>query len=1133
MTTGNTTLLGLALPVEGELDGTWGDAVNDQITSLLDSAVAGTTTLSTDADVTLTSTVLAANQARQAIILWNPASGTVTRNITAPARSKIYTVINASGGTQSIVFRGAGPTTGVTIIKGESAVVVWNGTDFIKASNTGGGGSFTNVTISGTTTLSGLTASTALALNASKEVISVTNTGAGNNVLATSPTLVTPALGTPASGVMTNVTGLPLNTGVTGALPIANGGTGETTRQSAMDILAGAVTAGSYLRGNGTDVVMSTIQAADVPTLNQNTTGTAANVTGTVAVANGGTGQTTYTDGQLLIGNTTGGTLAKATLSAGTGVSVTNGAGSITIANTAPDQTVALTGAGATTITGTYPNFTISSANTTYGVATSTVAGLVELASDTAQTVAANAVTDTASRSYGLQLNAAGQGVINVPWTDTVYTLPAATTTVLGGIELGSDTQQTVAANAVSATASRSYALQVNAAGQGVVNVPWTDNNSGGTVTSITGGTYLTGGTITTTGTLAVDATSANTGSKVVARDSSGNFSAGMITTVGRQENYGTTTDSGTIAGITGGTSGGTISAPTQTLSGTSLYRISPLGYTGLAWTGGARLEFVASEDITATNRGTNAVLSAIAAGGAGATSVIWNGSTLVANGTTLTGNTGTVTSVTGTGTVSGLTLGGTVTASGNLTLSGTLAVTPGNFSSQTANTVLAAPDGAAGTPSFRAIVAADIPTLNQSTTGTAANVTGTVAIANGGTGQTTRQEAMDALAGSVTAGSYLRGNGTDVVMSTIQAADVPTLNQNTTGTASNVTGTVAVANGGTGAVNSSGALTNLGAQATLVSGTNIKTVNGNSLLGSGNVVISGTPAGSTTQIQYNDAGAFGASSAFTFSAGNMTVSGVRVGPGGTSGVRGTALGSTALSSTNAGADNTAVGYEALEVLGTGAAGNTGVGSNTLTVATGNRNTAVGAYAMNLAGSAASNVAIGADALSAITSGSYNVALGVDAGQAVTTGSGNTIVSPVNSSGTYAPVFNPTTTSNRVCMGSTAVTNAYVQVAWTVVSDARDKTELAPVPHGLSFVLQLKPTAYRYKPSREATEGHGPMRYGFLAQDVLALEGQTPVIVDADDPEKLRFNDQGLIAVLVNAVQELKAEFDAYKASHP
>ena len=175
------------------------------------------------------------------------------------------------------------------------------------------------------------------------------------------------------------------------------------------------------------------------------------------------------------------------------------------------------------------------------------------------------------------------------------------------------------------------------------------------------------------------------------------------------------------------------------------------------------------------------------------------------------TNNTGTVTSVGGTGTVSGLSLSGTVTTSGNLTLGGTLAVTPANFASQTANTVLAAPNGVAGTPTFRALVAADVPTLNQNTTGTASNVTGTVAIANGGTGATTRQDAMDALAGAVTSGQYLRGNGTDVVMSAIQASDVPTLNQNTTGTASNVTGTVAIANGGTGQTTAANARTALG----------------------------------------------------------------------------------------------------------------------------------------------------------------------------------------------------------------------------------------------------------------------------------------------------------------------------------
>lgn len=199
-------LLGLALPTTGDLSGTWGTVVNDSITQLLDSAVAGTTTLSVDADVTLSTTNGAANQARNALILWTASNGATTRNITAPAQSKAYLVINA--GTGSIVIRGAGPTTGVTLPAGARALVAWNGSDFVK-------------------------------------IVS-------NPVVLTSD--------------------------VSGVLPVANGGTG-----------------------------------------------------GLLPEANGGTGESTYTDGQLLIGNTAGG-LTKATITAGSNITVTNGNGAITIA---------------------------------------------------------------------------------------------------------------------------------------------------------------------------------------------------------------------------------------------------------------------------------------------------------------------------------------------------------------------------------------------------------------------------------------------------------------------------------------------------------------------------------------------------------------------------------------------------------------------------------------------------------------------------------------------------------------------------------------------------------------------------------------------------------------------------------
>ncbi len=243
MATQYTSLLGLALPVTGELSGTWGDTVNDSITSLLDTAVAGTTSLTTDTDVTLTTTTGASNQARQAIILWAPASGTTTRNITAPAQSKIYTVINASGGTQSIVFRGAGPTTGVTIVKGEAAIVAWNGSDFIKVSNTGGSASFTNVTVTGTTTLSALTASTALALDSSKNVVSVTNTGTGNNVLSASPTLTGTVAG--ASLQLSSLTATRVTyAGASGLLTDSANMTFNGTRLTVADLADSGLTSG-------------------------------------------------------------------------------------------------------------------------------------------------------------------------------------------------------------------------------------------------------------------------------------------------------------------------------------------------------------------------------------------------------------------------------------------------------------------------------------------------------------------------------------------------------------------------------------------------------------------------------------------------------------------------------------------------------------------------------------------------------------------------------------------------------------------------------------------------------------------------------------------------------------------------
>lgn len=170
-----TSLLGLALPTTGDLSGTWGVAVNDQITALVDSAVAGTTTLTTDGNVTLSTTNGAANQARQAVVLLSGAR-TGVHTVTAPAQSKAYIVINATTGGYAVTFCGAGPTAGVSVGNGEECLIAWNGSDFVKVASSFGSisidtangfaGTNTGGLVTLTTTVTGITKGNGSALSA-------------------------------------------------------------------------------------------------------------------------------------------------------------------------------------------------------------------------------------------------------------------------------------------------------------------------------------------------------------------------------------------------------------------------------------------------------------------------------------------------------------------------------------------------------------------------------------------------------------------------------------------------------------------------------------------------------------------------------------------------------------------------------------------------------------------------------------------------------------------------------------------------------------------------------------------------------------------------------------------------------
>ena len=275
-----------------------------------------------------------------------------------------------------------------------------------------------------------------------------------------------------------------------------------------------------------------------------------------------------------------------------------------------------------------------------------------------------------------------------------------------------------------------------------------------------------------------------------------------------------------------------------------------------------------------------------------------------------------------------------------------------------------------------------------------------------------------------------------------------------------------------------------------------------------------------------------------------------------------TAIGAQALYLNTTGTPNTAVGKFALYNNLTGT-NNVAVGDSALVANTASANTAVGSGALSNNNAGTQNSAVGINSLLSNTSGNFNSALGVSALQSNTTGTQNLAVggyalqlnnigSQNSGVGNGALQNNTTgnnnaslgynsgndalitlsTQSNYVVLGNNATQFLYCKTATITTSDVRDKIVDGAVPHGLDFVNQINPISYKFKAEREDTvpADNEPVRYGFSAQEILALEGENPAIIEASNPDKLALNSAYLIPVLVNAIKELSSKNEALEA---
>ncbi len=288
-----------------------------------------------------------------------------------------------------------------------------------------------------------------------------------------------------------------------------------------------------------------------------------------------------------------------------------------------------------------------------------------------------------------------------------------------------------------------------------------------------------------------------------------------------------------------------------------------------------------------------------------------------------------------------------------------------------------------------------------------------------------------------------------------------------------------------------------------------------------------------------------------------------------TTGGANVALGYGALSAETSSSRNVAVGALTLQAQ-VGAAGqtyNTAVGYNAGNdITTGVRNTCVGALTGDAMTTGTNNTFIGYNSGGAgVVTGADNTALGISAGASLTSGSNNVLVGH-DAGVSGSPGGNLNNESNEIVIGDDAITQAHVQVDWTVASDQRDKTDFVDLDLGLDFVKALEPVTYywdkrskygdKYTTNEEGdlvlnenydlddftpdgTHKEDWMDIGFKAQAVQALEEAAGYTIAAKknltvsttaDGKQMGLQYSKFVPILVKAIQDQDAIITALTA---